>query len=423
MKSFLKTQSLSLANSSLFLLSFCVPFLEILASIAAVIFIIFNLIYAYFHKSEFQIKQLINFLPIYIVFFIMLVSLIYSPDLSIALKIIFKSQVIIIFPLVFWLRGSVEKIILDKTLRFYVFGVGTSMALSLLIAFRNYIITADSSVFTYYELSETLSLHPTYFSLFILSGMILIVSKLIESKIFNSVFLFISLVLIILLQSRIAIFGLLIVIIYGIISANNRFSLLFFLCFFSLLIFSLNNTNSLKNRLIEISSFNYIKGDIGSLDENGVNQRSWLWINSFNQIKEAPFLGYGLGSQANYFRWKVEKELLTQDKSLNLKIAESSLSENNLHNQYLQFFYESGVLGFFFFLTGFLILFVYLFRRKQYAQLLILIVFLIFMLTENLLQRQMGIFFYSFIFSLTLSGKQKIFEVGQFFNTRKTRIV
>jgi len=349
MKSFLKTQSLSLANSSLFLLSFCVPFLEILASIAAVIFIIFNLIYAYFHKSEFQIKQLINFLPIYIVFFIMLVSLIYSPDLSIALKIIFKSQVIIIFPLVFWLRGSVEKIILDKTLRFYVFGVGTSMALSLLIAFRNYIITADSSVFTYYELSETLSLHPTYFSLFILSGMILIVSKLIESKIFNSVFLFISLVLIILLQSRIAIFGLLIVIIYGIISANNRFSLLFFLCFFSLLIFSLNNTNSLKNRLIEISSFNYIKGDIGSLDENGVNQRSWLWINSFNQIKEAPFLGYGLGSQANYFRWKVEKELLTQDKSLNLKIAESSLSENNLHNQYLQFFYESGVLGFFFF--------------------------------------------------------------------------
>jgi len=96
----------------------------------------------------------------------MLVSLIYSPDLSIALKIIFKSQVIIIFPLVFWLRGSVEKIILDKTLRFYVFGVGTSMALSLLIAFRNYIITADSSVFTYYELSETLSLHPTYFSLF-----------------------------------------------------------------------------------------------------------------------------------------------------------------------------------------------------------------------------------------------------------------
>jgi O-antigen ligase len=321
------------------------------------------------------------------------------------------------------LRGSVEKIILDKTLRFYVFGVGTSMALSLLIAFRNYIITADSSVFTYYELSETLSLHPTYFSLFILSGMILIVSKLIESKIFNSVFLFISLVLIILLQSRIAIFGLLIVIIYGIISANNRFSLLFFLCFFSLLIFSLNNTNSLKNRLIEISSFNYIKGDIGSLDENGVNQRSWLWINSFNQIKEAPFLGYGLGSQANYFRWKVEKELLTQDKSLNLKIAESSLSENNLHNQYLQFFYESGVLGFFFFLTGFLILFVYLFRRKQYAQLLILIVFLIFMLTENLLQRQMGIFFYSFIFSLTLSGKQKIFEVGQFFNTSKTRIV
>jgi O-antigen ligase len=375
MKSFLKTWSLTLANGSLFLLSFCVPFLEILASIAAVLFIVFNLTYAYFHKSKFQIKQLLNFSPVYIIFFVMLVSLIYSPDLSVGLKIIFKSQVIIIFPLVFWLRGGIEKVILDKTLRYYVFGVGTSMVLSLLIALRNYIITADSSVFTYYELSETLSLHPTYFSLFILSGAILIVSKLIDSKIFNSVFLIISFVLIFLLQSRIAIFGLSIIMIYGIISANSRYFVFFFLSFFLLFIWSLNNTNSLKNRLKEISSFSYNKGDIGSFDENGINQRSWLWINSLNQIKEAPFLGYGLGSQANYFRWKVEKELLTQNKSLNLKIAESSLSENNLHNQYLQFFYESGVFGFFFFLTSLLILFIYLLRSKQYAQLLILVLF------------------------------------------------
>ena len=141
--------------------------------------------------------------------------------------------------------------------------------------------------------------------------------------------------------------------------------------------------------------------NIGTMEEDGVQQRKWLWITAFGQVIEKPFFGYGLGAQRNIFRWKVEKGLLM---STNIERpyedAAKEIAKLNLHNQYLQLWYETGLFGLlaFLFAMGWI-----LFSIKDVWSTgfgLVLLMFLCFLFTENLLDRQIGIYFYSFVLML-----------------------
>ena len=67
--------------------------------------------------------------------------------------------------------------------------------------------------------------------------------------------------------------------------------------------------SSNNNRFSELFR-NVDKIEIGSIEEDGIQQRKWLWTAAWEQYEDQPVFGYGLGSQRNIFQWKVEKSLL-----------------------------------------------------------------------------------------------------------------
>lgn len=408
--SFLKEKSLYLSNGSLFLLSFTIASFPIVASIASVAFILLNLIYGFLNTENIRKVHFLKFLPVYIIFIILIISFIYSKDYNIGLKILFKSQVLIVFPFVLWARGSVDKQIQMKAIKYFIYGVSISFFLSLSIAFYNFIGSGNLSEFTYYELAETLELHPTYFSLFILTAMVFVFSGISKIFLFNAIFIGISVIFIILLESRIAFIGLLLVVCYGIIRTKSIYQKAIIFGVLFLVLIGVLNSETLQNRLLEVSSFDTTSEEIGTFQENGINQRTWLWTNALEQIKDKPLFGHGLGSQNNYFGWQIKKKLLSEDFNFEFNKAAISLSERNLHNQYLHFIYESGILGLALLLLGIFLMVIRFYKNKQTPQLLVLILFAIFMLTENLFHRQMGIYFFAFMFSLFLSEKIESFK-------------
>lgn len=403
----LKKNALNLSNGTLFLLSLSISSFPIVASIVSVLFIFFNLFYAFIYKDEILKFSLLQYLPVYIIFIILLISLTYSPDYELGLNIIFKSQVLLIFPIVFWLRGGIDRLTLIKAKKYYVYGVAISIVISLMLALFNYIKSGNPSNFTYYDLAETIELHPTYFSLFILSALCFVFFGITKKSLFNVLFIFISIFTILLLESRIAFFGLIIVIIYGIFVTQLKDNKVIIISSLLLALIGGLSSEGLKNRLLEVSSLETTEQEIGTFLENGINQRTWLWTNAIDQIKQKPILGYGLGSQKNQFKWQIEKNLLSQDFDYEFNKAAISVSNRNLHNQYLQFFYESGLIGLLLFLTGIFLMLIKFYKQKQHSKALILLLFSIFLITENLLYRQMGIYFFAFIFSLFLSEKME----------------
>lgn len=403
--SFLKEKSLYLSNNSLFLLTVSLASFPIVAAIASVPFILLNLTHGILNKENIQKENFLKFLPIYIIFTILLISFIYSTDHKIGLNILFKSQALLVFPFVFWVRGDIDKQTLRKAIKYYIYGVGISYVLSLSIAFFNFAGSGNLTEFTYYELADTLELHPTYFSLFILTAMVFVFSGFSKNNLFNSIFISISVLIIVLLESRIAFLGLLLVFFYGILRTKLMHQKLIILGAFLLGLIAVFNSEALQNRLLQVSYFDIESKDIGTFQENGINQRSWLWTNALEQIKDKPLFGFGLGSQKNYFGWQIEKKLLSEDFNYEFNKAAIALSKKNLHNQYLQVLYESGILGLAFLLLSLFLLLIRFYKNKQTPQLLILFLFTIFMITENLFHRQMGIYFFAFMFSLFLSEK------------------
>ena len=118
---------------------------------------------------------------------------------------------------------------------------------------------------------------------------------------------------------------------------------------------------------------------------------------AWEQIQERVVFGYGLKSQQDIFKWKVHKEILKNNSDVPYKKAALEVAQLNLHNQYMQLLYESGIVGLILFVFGSVLIIYHGIRKKNTLFLLIYGSFLIFLFTENLLDRQMGLYFYSFL--------------------------
>lgn len=400
------------ANYSLFIMSFFISSLPILSSITIVIFIIITLSFVIKNKSSIYKKSIWVFAPIILIFGIFLISFTYSPNIDYGIKIISRSLMILILPLVFWLRGDVNKKEYLKTIYFFIIGVFTSCLVSLLIAVISYFQNYAISVFTYYELAEHLRLHPTYFSLFILSALVLLQTEVHFNKLLKMTITVVFLVMLVLLQSRIAVLSLLLFGVYLILTSFFKNKKALFILGILFIIFIGAISSNLRNRIKDLVSLDSTESvNIGTFKENGINQRIWLWSNAIKQIKKQPILGFGLGSQENLFKWQVEKDLLGEKFNFETTQAALKLAELNLHNQYLQFLYESGIIGLLLFISFLIALIRLFYQKKNFKELLVFTFILIFMLTENIISRQMGIHFFAFMLCFFLSKSNDSFSL------------
>jgi len=127
-------------------------------------------------------------------------------------------------------------------------------------------------------------------------------------------------------------------------------------------------------------------------------------------IKQSPVIGYGSGS---------EKELL-KEKFFEKKLFTSYLHEFNAHSEYLSFLIKTGIIGFALFIYVLYFGFAVALQRQDILFLSFMTLIAIVAISENFLDVNKGIFFYSFFFSLFLLGGTVQKEDSTVFLARKT---
>ncbi|MEN8879646.1 MAG: O-antigen ligase family protein [Polaribacter sp.] len=137
-----------------------------------------------------------------------------------------------------------------------------------------------------------------------------------------------------------------------------------------------------RDRFLELTKIQKTTIDVTSSS----NTRFEIYKNSFSLIKKSPFLGYGIGD------YQEELDKVYQN---NAPVLLNGVY--NSHNQYLGFLLIGGVLLLFTFLFYLSHKFNLAFKTNNTLLLSILVFYSVMMLFENILERENGVIFFSFL--------------------------
>ena len=336
-------------------------------------------------------------------FIILLLSLLYTNNLSYGIKNLETSLSLIAFPTIFYIISGDKKIIdknLINTLKItFVF----SVFFFLLTTFTYFYITEPfytfkSTLVHYTNLVDIrinyYKIHPIYLSIYIGIAIIFVLSLIEKSK-KNKKKLFLAILLILILFIAILnkkgpIISLSIVGFLFLFKNKNNLKkivsiVLISIVLISAIVFIPKHKNI--NRFKELLNINQIKNDNNS--STGI--RLQIYNCALKQIAQSPLFGYG---------WGDVKTILNNcynEKNKNL------LNKNyNSHNQFLSILLSSGLIGF----LAFTYYLFYLFKTSNNKESQVLFFLVLFfslnMLTENILEREDGVIVISFLINFYL---------------------
>ena len=116
------------------------------------------------------------------------------------------------------------------------------------------------------------------------------------------------------------------------------------------------------------------------------------WGCAWELIRESPWIGYGAGAEVERLK----------DKYLTHHLALSYTHELNAHNQYLSYWLNTGVAGVFLYLAVLVAGARMAFRRRDILLSSFIVMIVCVSFSENILDTNKGIFFFSFFFILFL---------------------
>ena len=337
------------------------------------------------------------------------VSVLYSSDKPEALNIATRQLAILLMPVLFALNGiDLEKYRLKLFAFFIITCTGTIIYLYI-DAFHTlayfHLPAADlfTLAFMNHNFSLPIELHATYLSMYVSFSIIVLTYMLILEKRKRLKYLYIGCLFILTLgmlqlSSRSVFIALLLVIntVFPFLvfkgKARNRFMLVSLLLS-GIIFFTILNIDSFTVRYIsELKKDLTQKVDLVEINE----PRMARWKVTLELIKRSPIIGYGLGS---------EKKML-KEKYFEEKLYSSYLNEFNTHNEYLSFLLKTGIAGLALFLYVLYVGFAAAWHKRDALFMSFMILISIVCISENLLDLNKGIFFYSFFFSLFLIKKK-----------------
>ncbi|MBD0284394.1 MAG: O-antigen ligase family protein, partial [Flavisolibacter sp.] len=125
------------------------------------------------------------------------------------------------------------------------------------------------------------------------------------------------------------------------------------------------------------------------------------WQLAFELVKNAPLIGYGTDSEV----------VLLKEKYFENRLYNAYLNNLNAHNQYISFLITGGILA----LVVYLLTLAFGLRLAIKSKNIIFAGFIVLLLatsvSENILERNKGIFFYSFFLSFFVCAELKSKEV------------
>ncbi len=350
-------------------------------------------------------KALLLF-PLY--FIIMLVSLVYTDNMSDGVDLVQRSLALFFFPIIF-LFVKEDASTVKKLFDFLLLGLIISFFINLVAAIYDCMLIITGEVIFSFSL-ETISLifkafthgwnhfigsefsilvNPSYVSLYILLVLSYHLKKKIESRI--QLLIVIILFLYLFLLASIAAYLILaimsLLLMFSITDKNKKYTMV--IVFILGLIVFLNNP-----RVFDFYSNITTATNTSEIDNTAVEKSRLLtWYAGIKLIQQAPFFGYGIGDTNDVLIEKYQE----------LDYFHNYQNRYNAHNQFLQTYLQTGIVGFGILLNIFILLGLRMNRsRNEFSVFLILFISLFF---ESMLVRFNGIVFFSIIVPLLLKKR------------------
>ena len=269
-----------------------------------------------------------------------------------------------------------------------------------------YANTTTSNIWTYFsytELASGIGIHPTFFSLYLVFCVFLLIHFYAESfasfafgkKVLLLALLIYLSVFVLFLSSRIMIFALLIVSFYGLklFLKTASFTTQWITSFITIMLFFcfiyVNPVSRFRNFQEIVSTWPYVKP---GFQRESTTIRASLWSLS---IKSVPKINWLIGTGTG----DVEHLIAETGKTANVT---NVMGSNDPHNQYLQTLLGLGILG----LVTLIICFAWptllAYQTGNFLYLGFIFLIVILCVTETAIERQKGIVFYSLFNSLIL---------------------
>jgi O-antigen ligase len=337
------------------------------------------------------------------------VSLIYSIDRERTWELLYRNIPILMYPIIFFTTRihNKDKVVRDSLLLFSISVVIINFLSLITSVFNWYRYLRDEPFLQSISLNEyssaIFSYDYLYLGLFTSFALLFLLTFSLrkENKKYRKVgfvvmsFLFLSLFLIGGRNSIISttILGFLIISIDAVINKKYSFLILSMSVLGLLLYLNIQFNTYFKERVSEVINYE----NKYNIDEHwgGRGVRLEIWDCTYALIKERPLLGVGLGDS------QIVLDHCYYENNISSLIHFDRIY--NVHNQFLQVFLETGVIGLVLFVLSCLYPLVVSFRRKNYYHLLFIIVSILFMLTESIFHRNMGIVFFAFFHSFLFS--------------------
>lgn len=360
-------------------------------------------------KQYKEITSQSSILPFLLPLFFLLypLSLLYTRDFSSGISQMTMHLSYLLFPLVF-ISNVVDDKIKKKILLVFLFStvlfvfIADVYAIVDIIKTERYIIrvaNGDYYKFLSYGLTRVFpEWHPTLVSFFLIFSLVLTVKYLFKSKKIMSILLMIFIIVnIFLIKSLIGILCLLCLITVFLFSLIRKKAYKFGAVFFIIVLASVFYISN-PFRIDKIQQLKSTKIELTENEEtrNVLSLRLVNWTSTFNLFLENPVLGVSPGD--------LKQDLVDEYIKKGFDFAASQ--RFGPHNQFLQTLAAFGIFGLSLFL---IILFWPYLKGVEVSNLYFwyLLIALIFFLTEDVLERQQGIVFFSFFYALILMQPKK----------------
>ena len=339
-----------------------------------------------------------------------LLGFLYSPDIKEAGNEATKQLAILLFPILLILNGLDLERYKYGLLKIFGFTcVGTILYLYIdAIHTLHYFHLPLSSLFTLafmnHNFALPIGLHATYMSMYAALSLVSFLYFIHIANTFSQRVLY-SFGIIILgagllqLSSRAVFISLLIIVNFVLpfflLKGKRRiFFIITAFVFSAVVLFGIYYIDSFKVRYIS-----ELKGDLGkkSMNSEITEPRLLRWKAEMELISKRPVFGYGSGSEAG----------LLKEKFFEKQFFISYLQEFNSHSQYLSFLLKAGIVG--------LALYLYVlyfglnqaWRKRDIIFMGFMLIIAIVSVSENILDVNKGIFFYSFFMPVFLLSYSK----------------
>ncbi len=359
-------------------------------------------------------------------FFVNLIGTVYSPDKKPAFNDMERQLAIFLFPVLVSASGLKLAAHRDALLKVFGFTCVITVLYLFIYSFRliayNHLPVSNlfSTFFTNHNFSAPVEMHATYLSMYICLSLtsylfFFLKEKTGNYKIFYGICILILLAGLMQLASRAVFISTLfiILVLYPLFIEKGASRSKFLMIVFPIILvafigiyridwFRKRYISELRNDLTQVS----INNDI-------IEPRIIRWRVAWKLFQQNPLLGYGSGT---------EKKILMEN-YFEKKLYNSYLNKLNAHNEYLSIMLKTGIWG----LLVYLFTLIYGYIAAWYNRDIVFAGFVsliaVVSFSENILDVNKTIFFYSFFFSLFIYSSKNLLPVNTIFKAKKKTVI